>query len=325
MEKFKEYKTLVDQAIEQLNLPEKPHRLYDPVAYILALGGKRLRPVLTLMACEMFGGRAEDALDAAIGLEIFHNFTLLHDDIMDQAELRRGKKTVHKKWNTNVAILSGDTMFALAYQFIAASNTDNLKEILTTFTQTAIEVCEGQQYDMDFETADKVSIPEYLLMIRMKTAVLLGASLKTGALIARAPAQQAQLLYDFGINAGMAFQLKDDLLDAFGVEDKFGKTIGGDIIANKKTFLYLKCLEMANQEDYTMLRHLYSPKIVLSPGEKIAKVLEIYNRYHIREITTEEMEKFFSAALQIMQKVNTDPAMKNRLESFAEWLYKRDH
>lgn len=325
MEKFKEYKTLVDQAIEQLNLPEKPHRLYDPVTYILALGGKRLRPVLTLMACEMFGGRAKDALEAAIGLEIFHNFTLLHDDIMDQAELRRGKKTVHKKWNTNVAILSGDTMFALAYQFIAASNADNLKEILTTFTQTAIEVCEGQQYDMDFETADKVSIPEYLLMIRMKTAVLLGASLKTGALIARAPAQQAQLLYDFGINAGMAFQLKDDLLDAFGVEDKFGKTIGGDIIANKKTFLYLKCLEMANQEDYTMLRHLYSPKIVLSPGEKIAKVLEIYNRYHIREITTEEMEKFFSAALQIMQKVNTDPAMKNRLESYAEWLYKRDH
>lgn len=325
MKEFARYKTLVETAISEIELPDEPRKLYEPIIYTLQLGGKRLRPLLTLAGCDLFGGDPEEALPAAIGIEIFHNFTLLHDDIMDQAPLRRGKETVYKKWNPNIAILSGDTMFALAYRFLAAKQHPHLKKILDTFTQTAIEVCEGQQYDMDFETRAEVDIAEYIHMIRMKTAVLLGASLKIGALIANADDEQAELLYDFGINAGLAFQLKDDLLDAFGSEEKFGKSIGGDIVANKKTFLYLKCLELALPQERDNLTTLFSGTSGLSAKDKIAAVLQIYNQYHIKEKATAEMEKYFSTAIEVMKTVKADPIKKSLLEEYAEWLYKRDH
>lgn len=325
MKTFEEYKTLIDSAIAGLALPKKPEKLYQPITYTLELGGKRLRPMLTLAACELFGGDAARAINAALAIEIFHNFTLLHDDIMDEAPLRRGKATVYKKWNPNVAILSGDTMFALAYRYLSADGHHDLKKIHDTFTQTAIEVCEGQQLDMDFEQRSDVSIPEYLNMIRMKTAVLLGASLKIGAMIAKADDQQAGLLYDFGVNAGMAFQLKDDLLDAYGQAEKFGKTIGGDILANKKTYLYLKCIELANDEDKNTLMQLFSKNENLPADKKIEKVLNLYNRYQIRDEATEQMERFFNTALNVMNHVDVKSESKNRLTEFAAWLYRRDH
>lgn len=325
MEAFDKYKILIDKAIERINLPDSPQKLYHPISYTLNLGGKRLRPMLTLAACELFDGKAEDALNAALGIEIFHNFTLLHDDIMDKAPLRRGKATVYKKWNTNVAILSGDTMFALAYQYLCKGGHPRLKQILDTFTRTAIEVCEGQQYDMDFETQGEVSIAGYINMIRMKTAVLLGAGLKIGALIAGADDKQATLIYDFGVNVGMAFQLKDDLLDAYGDSEKFGKSIGGDIVANKKTFLYLKCLELADSDDKKRLNDLFTGDTDILEKEKIKTTLEIFNKYNMKQVALAMMERYFGTALEVMKSVQAGRDKKNHLVAYAEWLYKRDH
>ncbi len=324
MEIYGHYKKMVNEALLHLSLQKKPEKLYDPITYILSLGGKRLRPVLALAACDLFGENPEKAIQAASGIEIFHNFTLLHDDIMDKADMRRGKETVHKKWNSNIAILSGDTMFALAYQQIATSSREQLHEILDTFTTTAIEVCEGQQYDMDFETSEVVTIPEYLNMIRLKTAVLLGASLKIGALIAGATTKQAQLIYDFGVNIGIAFQLKDDYLDAFGDLEKFGKNIGGDIAANKKTYIYLKCLEIADKQDRSGLLELYQQTQGDSKA-KINEVIEIFNKYDLKNHTLKEMENFFGKSLELMDKIEANPDKKNQMVRYAEWLYKRDH
>jgi geranylgeranyl diphosphate synthase, type II len=325
MKDFERYKAIIDKAIEGIALPDAPQRLYAPISYTTGLGGKRLRPILTLAGCELFGGNAVDALDAALGIEIFHNFTLLHDDIMDEAPLRRGKPTVYKNWNANVAILSGDTMFAIAYSYIHRNNHPNLKPMLDVFTRTAIEVCEGQQYDMDFETQDEVSISEYLNMIRMKTAVLLGASLKIGALTAEAEENQADMLYDFGINVGMAFQLKDDFLDAFGDAEKFGKSIGGDITANKKTFLYLKCLELANSNDRELMKDLFRNDSSASPEQKIQQVLQLYDRYDIRTEATSAMESYFNTAIKTLEQIKADANKKQSLSAFAAWLYKRDY
>lgn len=325
MKDYNRFYELVDNKLNELTLPVAPARLYDPIRYSLQLKGKRLRPVLTLAACDLFGGLAEDAIDAAAGIEIFHNFTLLHDDIMDQAPLRRGKETVYKKWNTNVAILSGDTMFALAYRLMSAKRSGNLKDILDTFTRAAIEVCEGQRIDMDFETTADVTIPAYIEMIRLKTAVLLGASLRIGALSANADHEQADLIYDFGIYAGLAFQLQDDLLDAFASNEKFGKSIGGDILANKKTFLYLKCLEIASETDKKVLSGLFFGTLNYDPEIKILRVLELYNRYNIRQLATIEMERFFNKAIECLTLVNADKNKKIQLQHYAEWLYKRDY
>jgi len=323
MEKLEGYKQKINDFLSKENFNKSPTNLYDPIDYTLKLGGKRLRPILALAACDLFGGSIDDALKPAIGLEIFHNFTLLHDDIMDEAPQRRGKATVYKKWNANIAILSGDTMFALAYQYIGMAR-KNLDKILETFTQTAIEVCEGQQYDMDFENLDNVAIAEYIEMIRLKTAVLLGASLKIGALCANAPAEQANLIYDFGVNAGLAFQLKDDWLDSFGNETKFGKSIGGDILANKKTYLYLKCLEKASPEDKERLTGLFKHK-PSDQEEKIKQVLELYHRYKVKEASTREMEQYFHLALMALKETSAPENKKDALIDFAEWLYKRDH
>ncbi len=315
---------MVNFALGEINLRRNPGKLYDPISYIISLGGKRLRPVLTLAACDLFGGDIQCAMQAATGIELFHNFTLLHDDIMDKADMRRGNETVHKKWNSNVAILSGDTMFALSYRQICSTKHTQLPHILETFTQSAVEVCEGQQYDMDFETSDHVSISEYLNMIRLKTAVLLGSSLKIGALIGNASDEQTQLLYDFGVNIGIAFQLKDDFLDAFGNEDKFGKIIGGDIVANKKTYLYLKCLELCNEQDRNDLLVLFREG-KNNNRRKIDQVLRLYQKYKIREIILAEMEKYYSNSLEIINRLDAPEQKKTALVGFAEWLYKRDH
>lgn len=324
MKDYNHFSELINTGLEKLSLAPTPENLYLPVRYILSLGGKRLRPVLTLAGCDLFEAPVEQAMNFALGIEIFHNFTLLHDDIMDKAPLRRGRPTVHEKWNTNVAILSGDTMFALAYQQMLKTANTNLQLILQTFTETAVEVCEGQQLDMDFEKMDQVSSSEYINMIRLKTAVLLGGSLKIGALAGGAPIDQAHLLYDFGVNVGIAFQLKDDYLDAFGNPEKFGKNVGGDIIENKKTCLYLKCMELANEADAKQLQHLYSGK-QNDPANKVEKVLSIFARYNIRKAITEEMEAYFGKSVQLLEEVMAPKAKKDQLLLYARWLYERDH
>lgn len=324
MEIYAEYKNMVNQVLQRFNPYKEPAKLYEPISYIISLGGKRLRPVLTLAACDLFNGDLQKALDPAAGIEIFHNFTLLHDDIMDKAEMRRGKETVHRKWNPNIAILSGDTMFALAYRHINSSPPAHLHEIMETFTNTAIEVCEGQQYDMDFEAMDVVTIADYLNMIRLKTAVLLGCSLKIGALVAGTSAKQAQLIYHFGVNIGLAFQLKDDYLDAFGDLDKFGKNIGGDIAANKKTYLYLKCLELASDEDSSRILALYRLSLD-NNEEKIREVLKLFNKYEVKHHISKEMERFYGKSLDLMKVIDAPEEKKKLMISYAEWLYKRDH
>ncbi len=323
MENFNNYLKIINEAIARIALTRQPENLYQPIAYSLEMGGKRLRPILTLAACDLFGGNINQAIDAAVGIEIFHNFTLVHDDIMDDAPLRRGSKTVYKKWNSNIAILSGDTMFAIALQQLTHTNHPKLKEIISVFVQTAIEVCEGQQFDMDFESRSDVSIAEYLEMIRLKTAVLLGASLKIGALLANAGEDQTRLMYDFGINAGIAFQLKDDWLDAFGDQAKFGKSIGGDILANKKTYLYLKCLQMASSADREILQNLFQIS-QSDENAKVRSVLELFNKYQIKEAATLEMEKFFQKSIQSINQVVAPADKKEVLAGFAEMLYKRD-
>ena len=252
MNDFKHYLDTVNQAIASIPYPEKPSQLYEPISYHMALGGKRVRPVLVLMACDAMGGDSANALDAALGLEMFHNFTLLHDDVMDNADVRRGRTTVHRRWNDNTAILSGDTMLTIATQYIA--RTANW-QVMDLFNTTAIEIYEGQQWDMDYENRNDVSVEEYINMIRLKTSVLLGCALKMGALIAEADEQQANLLYEAGVNMGLAFQLRDDVLDVWGDPETFGKEIGGDIMNNKKTYLLINTMQLATGDDADELRH----------------------------------------------------------------------
>ena len=315
---------IISDGISGLDFDRAPRELYDPIQYILSLGGKRLRPALCLLACDMVGGKVGEALDPAIGIEVFHNFTLLHDDIMDKAPIRRGKETVHVKWNPNAAILSGDTMMALAYEYVMRSPESVRSKVFAVFNKTAIEVCEGQQYDMNFETADHVTIADYLEMIRLKTAVLLAGSLKIGAIIGGADESMADELYEFGENIGIAFQLKDDLLDVFSDQDKFGKTTGGDIVSNKKTFLYLKAFELAGEEDLHELNRLFSADFD-SPEEKVKGVKTIYEKLGVKALTEEQIDYFYARALQALHRVALPDAMKGELARFADQLKKRDH
>lgn len=291
----------ISNAINGLNIPSQPANLYDPIAYTLALGGKRLRPLLVLSACDLFGGDLADAIHPAIGIELFHNFTLLHDDVMDQAPLRRGKETVYKKWNTNIALLSGDAMFAMANREVTLTHPTAIAAVAGLFNTTAIEVCEGQQYDMDFETRNDVSLAEYLEMIRLKTAVLLACSLKTGAIIAGASVDDQQSLYDAGIALGMAFQLMDDYLDAFGDEKTFGKTPGGDIMAGKKTFLFLKLLEKSEPERARLLK-AYSPDSILEPKEKVEYFRSKFVECSIPVDTRQLINEYFDQAFIKLQQ-----------------------
>jgi geranylgeranyl diphosphate synthase type II len=298
-------------------------QLYQPIAYTLDLGGKRLRPVLALMSCDLFGGDIEKALYPAMGVEIFHNFTLLHDDIMDNAPLRRGNLTVHQKWDINTAILSGDTMFVIAYEYVAKTDPSLLPAVLELFNDTARKVCEGQQYDMNFETQPIVSVPDYTTMIRLKTAVLIACSLKLGAIIAKAPYSDAERIYELGIELGLAFQLQDDFLDAFGETKKFGKAIGGDIATNKKTYLYLKAFESATGDTLTHLSHCFSDP-EMDNQEKIAEVVSIYRELKIDLLTRIEIERHHAKALEILDSFQFKPSRIKELTRLMEEMLGRE-
>jgi len=293
-----------------------PQKLYEPVAYSLTIGGKRLRPALMLHAASIFANSVEHVLTAAMAIEIFHNFTLLHDDIMDMADVRRGLPTVHNKYNKNVAILSGDAMSILAFKYFARGNDSRLPELLPLFTTTALEVCEGQQFDMDFESRNNVTVEEYLEMIRLKTAVLIASSLKIGALLANANKADADLLYEYGINVGLAFQLQDDWLDTFGDQDVFGKKIGGDICANKKTYLLLKATEACDPVMLQQLNHwLLKPDF--DREQKIAAITAIYDKTGVSEATRNLMQRYHEKSLIALEKVGIPADQKNTLKAFA--------
>lgn len=309
--------------LENQNILKEPKNLYEPIDYILRLGGKRMRPVLTLMATEVFNADFKKALAAATAVEVFHNFSLVHDDIMDDAPLRRGKETVHEKWNLNTGILSGDAMLILAYQYFEKYEPTVFRALAKLFSKTALEVCEGQQYDVDFEVRDDVTIPEYLKMIEYKTAVLVGAAMKIGAIIAETSEENANLIYDFGLNLGIAFQLQDDYLDCFGNPETFGKQVGGDIIENKKTYLYLKAMEFAKPEEREQLLHLYS----IQPNDnsdKIESVKEFFNQTGASNATKKAIEDFTMKAFDTLNKMQIAEDKKMVLKAFGEKLMKRD-
>jgi geranylgeranyl diphosphate synthase type II len=289
----------ITDAFARARFENNPGELYEPINYTLDLGGKRLRPVLVLISCDLFGGNIDQAIYPAMGLEIFHNFTLLHDDIMDNAPLRRGRDTVHKRWDTNTAILSGDTMFVIAYEYVAKTNPSMLPQVLDLFNDTARKVCEGQQYDMNYESLHHVTVADYMLMIRLKTAVLIACSLKLGAILAHADSADAEKIYQLGIELGLAFQLQDDYLDAFGDTAKFGKAIGGDITTNKKTFLLIRALELAQGETKSALQELLTGTSIPIP-EKITRVLRIYRELEIDKITRARIEQHNATAMEIL-------------------------
>lgn len=323
MHNIEELQNIIKNTIEKLDFKLEPAELYDPISYTLSFGGKRIRPALTLLACEMFGGKIEDALNAAVSLEMFHNFTLIHDDIMDKAPLRRGRPTVYKKWNTDIAILSGDTLFAKAYQVAIDTKEEFLKKVLLVLTNVAIDVCEGQQYDMNFERDSNVTIEKYIEMIRLKTAALIGSCLKTGAIIGNACEDEADQIYRFGENLGIAFQLKDDILDIYGDEAVFGKKEGGDIVSNKKTFLYVKAFELAKDDDAKLLNHYFSGKN-FDDNEKIDAVKSIYNRLSLKTITENEMDNYYHSALNHLNNINLGNEKKAELKKLAEKLMVRE-
>ncbi len=324
MHSIKELQQIIDKAVKDIEYPATPNELYEPIAYLMALGGKRLRPALVLMATDLFGGDIDDAKSPALAIEMFHNFTLMHDDIMDNAPLRRGQPTVHEKWSDSVAILSGDVMFVKAYKLMIQVKSEILTGVLDVFNKTAVEVCEGQQIDMNFEARDEVSIEEYLEMIRLKTAVLLGGALKIGALIGDADSENAELLYQFGENLGLAFQLQDDILDVYGDPEKFGKQVGGDIISNKKTFLLIKALELAQGTDLVDLTTWINKKDFIAE-EKVEAVKELYNQLNIRKLSEEVMQQYAKLALDAFEKINVPVENKKTLLSFAEMLVEREN
>jgi len=315
--------TKLIKGFSELRMKGHPPELYEPIGYTMELGGKRMRPLLVLLACDMFGGDVQNAMDAAIGIELFHNFTLLHDDIMDKAPLRRGKETVYKRWNANRAILSGDTMFAMANKYMLRTPTPCMAKVLDIFNQTAIEVCEGQQLDMNFENQQEVSVPEYLEMIRLKTAVLLAASLQIGALSAGASSEKALKLYECGISLGLAFQLTDDLLDVYGDESTFGKMTGGDIVANKKTYLYLRALERASEPIRNSLLMLFSQKPD-DPAAKISEVKGIFDELGIIELTRQVIDEYFELAMEQLKATGLPEENTDVLRNYAASLMLRE-
>ncbi|CAI8418027.1 MAG: (2E,6E)-farnesyl diphosphate synthase [Polaribacter sejongensis] len=299
-----------------------PKNLYEPLDYILKLGGKRMRPILTLMAADIFSGTYQKAMPAALAVEVFHNFTLIHDDIMDAAPLRRGKATVHEKWDVNTGILSGDAMLILAYQFFENYEPIVFQKLAKLFSKTALEVCDGQQLDVDFETRNDVTIDEYIDMIRLKTSVLVAAALKMGAIVAEANEEDADLIYDFGLNLGLAFQLQDDYLDTFGDPATFGKQIGGDIIENKKTYLYLKSLGIANEEDRKRLREFYDQKLENNTA-KIAEVTQVFESNNIPVLIKEKIANYTEKAFETLSSMRISEENKEGLKNFGLWLMNR--
>lgn len=323
MEKIDKYISIINTEIANINLNYKPSNLYSPISYTLKNKGKRIRPALLLMANNIFGGNTSNAINAALSIEIFHNFTLVHDDIMDNAPLRRGNPTVYKKWNSNIAILSGDVMLVKAYQYLIKSDAKLLEPLINLFNQTAIQVCEGQQLDMNYEESNNVTIDDYLKMIEYKTAVLLGCSLKMGAMLAKTSPANQQHIYDFGKNLGIAFQLMDDILDLYGSSSKIGKQIGGDIISNKKTFLLLKAFDIADSNQRKELEFCLNSK-VLDDATKILRVKRIFDQLKVKEEALEEMNLFYNTAIANLDSIDVELSKKAALEDFAKSLMKRD-
>lgn len=315
MYSYKDLQEFINNQIKKANFVKQPKQLYEPIEYVLSLGGKRIRPVFLLMACNLFSDEIDKAVNAALALEIFHNFTLLHDDIMDNSSLRRNKPTVHTKWNSNVAILSGDAMSIIAYEYITKTKSNKISDILNVFNTTALQVCDGQQYDMDFEKLEFVSEAIYLKMIKLKTAVLIAASLKIGAIIGGASQEDAQLLYSFGINIGLAFQIQDDFLDVYGDTSVFGKKTGNDIITNKKTYLLTKAFEIANADDHKELYSQFFTKNINSE-EKIKTVIRIYDKLGIKKIAQNKITEYFNEAFNCLNKVSVNSEKKQELSSF---------
>ena len=323
MHSIQQYQEFVLEFLNAQHQEREPKNLYDPIQYILGLGGKKMRPVLTLMSAEIFDADYVKALPAALAVEVFHNFSLVHDDIMDDAPLRRGNVTVHEKWNINTGILSGDAMLILAYQYFEQYEPFIFRELAKLFSKTALEVCEGQQWDVDFETRSDVTIPEYLKMIEYKTAVLVAAAMKMGAIVAGTSAENGELIYDFGLNLGLAFQLQDDYLDAFGNPATFGKQIGGDIIENKKTYLYLKAIEFGNSQQKEKLIHLFSQSLE-DNAKKIQEVKLIFNDSGATFATQQAIQDFTLKALATLDKINISLEKKQLLKTFGENLMNRN-
>jgi geranylgeranyl diphosphate synthase type II len=316
------YQVIVEEKLGELSLSESPKGLYDPIRYVLGLGGKRLRPAVCMAVCHFYSGNGFTALNAALGLEVFHNFTLLHDDIMDNSPIRRNRATVHKKWDNNTAILSGDAMMIVASRLMLDVPDRCLSEVQQLYLQTALEVCEGQQFDMDFESSQTVSTFEYLEMIRLKTAVLLAVSMKIGAIIGGANAKDAEMCYLFGQELGLAFQLQDDFLDVFGNEQEFGKSIGNDIVTNKKTFLLISCLERCNKEQQKeLLRWITVDQF--DREDKIRAVKALFETLGIAQLAKEKMDFYFQNAMKRLDQMNINEASKNELSVFAEKLINR--
>jgi len=323
MELLQHYGNLLEGAIDEAIPNKQPSNLYQPLHYILSLGGKRLRPVLTLFAADIFGQASKEAVPAALAVELFHNFSLIHDDIMDDAPLRRGKQTVHEKWDVNTGILSGDALLILAYQLFENYDPELFRKLAGLFSKTAMEVCEGQQFDMDFETRNDVSIDQYLTMIRFKTAVLVGAALKMGAMIGGADEADQQRIYDFGVSLGVAFQLQDDYLDAFGNPETFGKQVGGDILANKKTYLYLKALELSGDEAAQELQGLFNGSGA-SDHEKISRVKALFEQAGATTAIKNAIAQYTSDAYGQLEGMEIEPNRREQLRMFGDWLMNRN-
>ena len=323
MHTFNEYLERVNNAIKAIPYPEQPSHLYEPITYTMDLGGKRLRPVLVLMACEAVGGDINRALTPAIGLEMFHNFTLLHDDVMDKADIRRGKPTVHVKWDDNTAILSGDAMLTMATQLIAQAPADVMPQVMDLYNRTAMEIYEGQQYDVDFEKRSDVTVDEYIEMIRLKTSVLLGCACKMGALIGGADEATARLFYKVGENLGLAFQLQDDMLDVWGDEATFGKAIGGDIMNNKKTFLLINAMQRATG-DHKVELSLWLNTPNASRSVKVPAVTAIYDALNLRSLSLDAINRYNNEALEALGKIDISAEARTEFCNFITRLVKRD-
>lgn len=313
----------INTHVAELQFTRSPKELYEPVEYVLSLGGKRIRPVLMLMGYNLFKEDVTRIYGPATGIEVYHNYTLLHDDLMDRADMRRGKATVHKVWNDNTAILSGDAMLVLAYQYMADCPPAHLKEVMDLFSLTALEICEGQQMDMDFERRSDVKEEEYIEMIRLKTAVLLAAALKIGAVLANASAEDAERLYEFGVQIGVAFQLQDDLLDVYGDPAVFGKKIGGDILCNKKTYMLIKALEQADEEQAAELKRWIAAE-TFDPEKKIEAVTALYNQMGIRAVCENKMREYYTRAMESLDAVSVVVEKKKELKALMEHLMYRE-
>lgn len=316
---IEEIRDVIKTELERQEYVEEPYSLFEPIKYIMEDGGKRLRPVLTLMAYNLYKDNIHEALKSAIGIEIFHNYTLLHDDVMDDADLRRGRQTVHKKWNSNVAILSGDAAAITAYKYIETCDDCYLRRVIDGFNQVAMDVCKGQQYDMEFETREDVTEEEYIQMIYLKTSVLIAGSMRHGALIGGAPEHEYKALYDFGGYLGLVFQLQDDYLDVYGDVEEFGKNIGGDILCNKKTYLLIKALELTVGEDRALLKE-WLMKGRFNPAEKIREVTEIYNHAGIKEVVMAKIDDYLEKSRIALEKINVPEERKVYFYEMIEYI-----